>query len=230
MSHTSATRVVAAAMSALLEDVDPVDLLATLVRGFADVYPAEAVAVMVVDKRGELEPLTSTSHRATELELLQAQHAEGPCVDAIRTGEPVLVAGASELARRWGSIGEAISGAGYGSVHAFPLHWRGGPIGGLNVFLQADSLPDEEARDLGQLFADVATLAVVRPDLATDRVPARIHEAVTARAAVEQAKGVLAYQHGIDPGAAYDELVARAHRSGQSLTEAANDVLRSAQV
>lgn len=216
-------RTLADAVAAIVKTHDVADVLATLLDACAAAYPSDAVAVLVRTPKGGLDLLSSTSHRAEELELLQIQSNAGPCVESMDEDTAVFVVGAEELARRFGDVGAAIVEAGYDEAHAFPMHWRGQPIGGLNVFVRSGGPTD---RTVGQMFADLATLAVLQSnDLAADQVVARVHEAISARAVVEQAKGVLAQTLGVDLDAAFDHLLAEAEASRRTLTQAAEDLI-----
>src|SRR3954454_13527135 len=198
MTNMTTERAVAETVAAMLHQYDTGDVLDDLVHNCAELYPAAAVAVMVADGRHGLEMLTATSHRAEELELLQIQHERGPCLDAMSASDVVTATG-GEMEARWGSVGVAIRTAGYQSVHAYPMQWRGRALGGLNIFLSPDTEPRDGAPQLGQLFADLATLVVTHSaDLTQDVIAARVHEAITARSVVEQAKGVLADRENID--------------------------------
>lgn len=228
MSQMTVARAVSQTMASIVDREETADVLATLVENCAQLYPAAAVAIMVSVADGRLEPLSASSHEADGLEVLQSQQDAGPCVEAVRRDDTVVETGARDLVERWGTVGAAMAKAGYLAVHAYPMHWQGRTIGGLNIFLAAAEEPDEEARAVGQMIADLATLVVVRTDLADAQVTSRIHEAITARALVEQAKGVLAYQRGIDMGAAYLGLLAESRRTGRPLTETARGIIGSA--
>jgi hypothetical protein len=225
MTGTRTARALAKAAAGLVGQANTGDLLALLVRSCAEAYPAAAVALMVRNSAGTLEPVSATSHRAVELELLQGQAATGPCVDAVRLDAHVESASRADMEERWGEVGRAIGQAGFGSVHAYAMHWEGEALGGLNIFRIEASPATEEEQTVGQLFADIATLTLVRAQVPAERVTARIHEAITARAVIEQAKGVLAYQLDLDMAAAYDALLAEAQRSGRPLSETAKDVV-----
>jgi hypothetical protein len=215
-------RMLANAVAAMVARLDVADALAHLLEACAKAYPAEAVAVMVANPRGGLELLGATSHEADQIELLQIQSETGPCVDALSGNERIGASGA-EMVQRWGDIGTAILEAGYDGVHAYPMHWRGQAIGGLNLFVSSGVRPDVE---LGQMFADLATLTVLQAnEVSTDELVARIHEAVSSRAVIEQAKGVLAQRLGTDMNAAYGELLEAARSTGQNLSAAAIDVV-----
>jgi transcriptional regulator with GAF, ATPase, and Fis domain len=229
MTSSAAVQAFADALSALVDEHEVGDVLGRLVQDCARLYPADAVAVMVADAHGALELLSASSHRSQELELLQIQHSTGPCVDAIHENRLVTATGREDLEARWGEVGTAISEAGYHSVRAIPMHWRGRALGGLNVFLAADTRPADDAETVGQMFADAATLVVVQStDVPADQVAARIHEAVSARATVEQAKGVLAYRHGVDMATAYELLTKAAEADSTALSETARRVVLQA--
>ncbi|HSI26343.1 MAG TPA: ANTAR domain-containing protein [Aeromicrobium sp.] len=219
------SRALAGAIAAMVARFDVADGLNHLLEACSEAYPAEAVAVLVSRPSGGLELLSSTSHRAAEIELLQIQSSSGPCVEALQQNERISASG-DEMVERWGEIGSTILAAGYGAVHAYPMHWRGQAIGGLNIFVKRAATPDLE---LGQMFADLATLMVLQPsDISADQLVARIHEAVNSRAVIEQAKGVLAHQLGSDMSGAFNELLDTARRTGATLTATAADIVKKA--
>jgi hypothetical protein len=218
----------AAAMAALVQpDPDVADLLAQLVADCARATGSDTSALMALDGHGELSLLAADSHRAVELELLQIQRDSGPCVDVVRTGQSLHVAGADALRARWPRIGDAMVEAGFGAVEAYPMRWSGATLGGLNLFRAAADQPAAGA--MAQAYADIATLVVARSiAIDDDHVRAQLHEALRARAIVEQAKGVLAYRDDVDLSAAYASLKRRARSSGAPLTQVASDVVSEA--
>ena len=216
----------ATALDGMVSSKPVADVLARLMHDCLAVLHADAAAVLVLDGQGDLELLSASSHRAEELELLQIQHAAGPCVQAIEENT-VLEASGADLVDRWGATGQAVLDAGFQQVRAYPLRWRGRAIGGLNVL----SRVPERAEDpvLGQVFADLATLVVVHAgDVSTDRALAKVQEAVSARAVIEQAKGVLAVQLDLEPDTAYDVLLQRARESDLGLTAVATRLVDQA--
>lgn len=215
------------AVAALVGEPDVADILHHLVTDCAEVMGADAVAILARDADGELSLLSATSHRVAELEMLQVQRIVGPCIDVLDTTEAISASGAEQLAARWQDVGRAIADAGFTGVAAFPLRWRGSALGGLNVFWVT---PPSTPRDgvVGQAFADIATLTIIHSlQISTDEASARLHEALAARALVEQAKGVIAYVDDVDMGTAYDTLIQRAETSGETLTQAAVTVIRA---
>jgi transcriptional regulator with GAF, ATPase, and Fis domain len=220
-----AFEVLAAASSAMLTDQHVGDVLAQLMTDCLEPLSAHAAAILIVDD-SQLALLSASTHRAAELEMLQTQESEGPCVEVIETGQIVVAAG-EEMVERWDNVGRAIRDAGFVSVHAFPLRWQGHVLGGLNVFRTADDEQSADTEQVGQAFADVATLVVVRAaEIPVDQVAARIHEAVAARSVVEQAKGVLAHLHRVEMDQAFQLLAQRAVQDGDSLTVTALGIVK----
>jgi hypothetical protein len=217
--------VLAAASSAMLVEHHVADVLAHLMADCLAPLSASAAAILVVDD-GQLALLSASTHRAAELEMLQTQELQGPCVETIETGHLSTGVG-DEMVDRWDNVGQAILDAGFVSVHAFPMRWHGQVLGGFNLFRSADDEQSDDTEQIGQAFADVATLVVVRAsEIPVDQVAARIHEAVAARSVVEQAKGVLAYLHHVDMQGAYELLEQRSTQDGDSLVETARRVVR----
>ncbi len=229
MTPRTPTDSLAQAAAALLREHDITDVLLHLVQDAVRFADGDAGGLLVRTD-GELEMLSATSHTATHLELYQAQRTEGPCVDVFATEATVEAAGREEIVQRWPHVGPAIVEAGYRSVFTTPLAWQGGVIGGLNVFTVRAVTPSEEQRRVLSAFADMLTLAVAQPEhLSEEELDRRLARALAGRAAVEQAKGALAFLLGVDMGAAYDELVRRADAEGRSLTATAQDILWQAQ-
>jgi hypothetical protein len=220
--HKSAFDALAAASAALLTEHHPGEILTRLVADCIGPLSADAAAILVVKTGDGLDLLAASSHRAEEIEMLQTQHVRGPCVDAVRSGQHVSGAG-DELVERWQEIGAAVRHAGFESVHAFPMRWRGRVLGGLNIFRAVvDDGASSDTMAIGQAFADVATLVLAQvSDVSADQIAERVQQAINARSAIEQAKGVLAYLDGNDTEVAYQALVQRAADDGASLVEAA---------
>ncbi|GAB2854659.1 GAF and ANTAR domain-containing protein [Nocardioides pacificus] len=227
MTARTAVQVFAEATHAVVEQRDAHDTLARLLSGCLEVLDADAAGVMVVADGGELELLAATSHRVEELELYQAQADRGPCRDVIHAGEALALGPADALVERWGEVGRAVVDAGFDAVAAFPVMWQGRVLGGLNVFRSSERA--EVADELGQAFADVISLLLVRSlDLSVDELSARIRSVLAGRSRIEQAKGVLAFQESIAIADAYDRLVELSRKRGRPIGETAAWVVEQA--
>src|SRR5919107_5327036 len=92
--HSSAMEAFSAAASAMAEDRTVVDILAPLLLDCTALLPATSAAILVASPDDQLVLLHSTSHQASEIEMLQIKPARGPCVDCIADDVAVYEAGA----------------------------------------------------------------------------------------------------------------------------------------
>lgn len=80
-----------------------------------------------------------------------------------------------------------------------------------------------------QAFADIATVAVIQMSQPVARDLAGItRAALSRRAVIEQAKGVLAAQTGLDMAVAFDRLLAMSDGSGRPLETLAREIVDTA--
>jgi GAF domain-containing protein len=212
----------------LVGDYDVLDFLVRLCERSAEVLEVAATGALLADARGRLGLVAASTEAVKVLETLQVQRREGPCVDAWRRGERVVVAdlrgGAS---RRWPVFAPQALASGVAAVCAFPMRLRGDRIGALNVFQTVPGGFDEAALDAGQALADVATIAILQARAVEDaaRLAGQLEHALESRVVIEQAKGVLAERLGIDPDAAFTRLRHYARVHGLRLTGLARRVV-----
>jgi hypothetical protein len=223
------TAAFAAAVAHLVSDYDVVSVADQLLRDCVRLIGADAAGLVVTTDGTGLELLASTSHSAEEIELYQMQSLQGPCIETILTGRPHTMS-TDEPHPRWPEVAAAMASQGWTSVHTAPLHWRGLTMGAINAFSRQGGPATTGQSDLLQAFADVLTAAIVHAnDDATARVMRQTMNALQGRAVIEQAKGVLAYQLGVDMPMAFSLLQQRSQAENQALTATAAAVLRSAQ-
>ena len=217
----------ARAASTLVADHDVTDVLAQLLADATESLDASAAGMLLLRPGGLLEVLTATSHRALDLELYQAQERRGPCAEAVTTDAVVIATDLASIRTRWPSLAPLIEAAGYVAVQAYPLHWHGQVLGAFNVFYERELRPQTD--ELGQAFADVATLVLVTPThLSIPTLASLVDAALSGRTVIEQAKGVLAYQLTVTTEKAYSILLRRARDTGSSVTATAQDIVKGA--
>ena len=212
----------------MVHEQDPVGVITAGLLEACGSVAADAGGVLVLSKNGHLDVLAATSHRVDDLEAYQAMAEDGPCIESMRAGTAVLIDSVGDANTRWPGFGDRMRTAGYERVYAVPMRWQGISVGGLNLFWQhTGSEPVDEV--LLQTFADILTLAAlhIRP-LSSDDAFARLQEALEARGAIEQAKGVLAWQHDLDMVEAYAALLSIAEEHDLTLGEAADAVVAGA--
>jgi GAF domain-containing protein len=202
----------------LVDDDDVIELLVRLVTHSVTLLAADAAGIVLVDPPGQLRVVASSSEESDWTELMQIQADQGPCVDCVRTGQPVTVTDLDADAGRWPLFTAALAGrSSYRSVHALPLRLRGQSIGAMNLFHATPGpLPEADLR-LGQALADIATIgilqerAVRRGEIVTEQ----LQTALNSRIIIEQAKGVLAQSGNLTMETAFDRL--RRYSRGHNL-------------
>jgi GAF domain-containing protein len=210
----------------LVDEFDLIDFLQRVTAHASDLVAARICGLMLADHRGRLQLMAASEERAEMLELFQVQADEGPCQDAYRTGEPVIVTDLKTAEERWPQFAPHAVAAGFKSVHAFPMRLRGQVIGALNMFgAQAGPMHQADVRVV-QALADIATIALLqeraisRGELLTEQLQA----ALNSRIVIEQAKGVLAQLHGESPDEAFARLRAYCRSRGLALGKVAYTV------
>jgi transcriptional regulator with GAF, ATPase, and Fis domain len=213
---------------ALVEDYDVLDLMDRLVRACVDILDVTAAGLLLIDQRGNLQVVASSSEEVHLLELFQLQGAEGPCLDCVRTGVPVTVHDLSTAASRWPRFVAEVSRVGYGSVHAVPMRLRQEIIGGLNLFRRPGPPIGRLEEQLSQALADVATIGLLQQRSAhrASRLAEQLQTALDSRVVIEQAKGVLAQYAGLSMDDAYRALRQHARDHNRKLSALADIVVR----
>ena len=78
--------------------------------------------------------MASSSEAMRVLELFELQSKEGPCLACYLSGRPVMDPDLATVTSRWPLFAAETLAAGFSSVQALPLRWRGTVIGALNLF------------------------------------------------------------------------------------------------
>src|SRR5438105_6417695 len=161
------------------------------------------------------------------LELFEIQSQEGPCLDCYRTGQAVLNEDLSSSQGRWPRFaGEALA-AGFRTVHALPMRLRGTIIGSVNLFHVEPGDMRPADIDAAQALADVATIAILqyRAAIESQLVNEQLNHALNSRVVIEQAKGMVAEQDGVDMEHAFSLLRNHARSHNLRLADVAAAVI-----
>ena len=211
----------------LVDDFDVVELTTELTENCARLLDVAAVGLLLADTTGLLHLLAATSAEARELEAFQLQREEGPCLDCFHSGFPVSVADLRTEAARWPRFTASAAKLGFRSVHAIPMRLRKHRLGALGLFgTSPGELGDDDYR-LAQGLAHVASIAIISSTRDPDRtaVAPALRDAVSSRAVVEMAKGMVSELQAVDMQEAFTRLRAYAAHHHQRLTDVARDVV-----
>lgn len=211
----------------LVDEFDVVDFLDHLTAKAAVVSGAAAVGLVLSDHRDRVRFMAASNQSGKMLELLQIQNDEGPCLDCLTTGEPVVNADLAHAGDRWPVFAPRAIEAGFQSVHAFPMRLRDKVIGALNLFGTEDARFEPDEIRVVQALADVATIAILheRNLVQADVLTEQLQAALNSRIVIEQAKGALAQAEGISTDEAFESLRSRARASRRRLSDVAQELL-----
>ena len=163
---------------------------------------------------------------------LQYEHGYGPCMDAGRGGV-VLRVDDMRTEERWPDyVAHVVATTPVRSSLSVPLPFQGSSIGALNNYsTQVGAFATPEALQAGLEVAEAVAVAVVNAD-AHAKVIDQAHNmrlAMESRAVIEQAKGVLMAQRGVDAQQAFDMLREASQRYNRKLRDIAAGIVDSTQ-
>ncbi|MEV0245572.1 GAF and ANTAR domain-containing protein [Nocardia sp. NPDC050712] len=192
----------------LVADYDVVELCQQLVEACVQLLDAAQAGLLLVDHRGALQVLASTSEQTHLLELFQLESAHGPCLQAFHTGIPVSVDDLESATARWPEFARRGLDNGYRSVYALPLRLRAETIGALNLFGAVQGALSRDDLRVAQALADVACIGVLQHRMLnrSETLNAQLRSALNSRIVIEQAKGVLAERGQLDMDQAFHRL------------------------
>jgi GAF domain-containing protein len=193
-------------------------------------FQVDGTALMLVDRDQVLRNLAVSHLRAALLEELQAEHGEGPCVDAYDEKQTVR-ADDLQRDRRWPGFAPAAAQRGLVAVLASPIPYSTEAVGVVAVYASGPHPWSEAEVEAIVAFTDLAAMMILNAMEASERgrVAVELQIALDSRVAIEQAKGVLVGRHGISPRQAFERLRSLARDQRRPLTEVAKAVVGAAQ-
>ena len=191
-----------------------------------EVLPVTGAGVMLDDEAGDLRFVAASDDTVRQIEGLQIELGEGPCLHAYQTGESVIVADLEDGEWFPRFAPKAIA-AGLRAVYSFPMRHEQDRIGALNLYRAEPGMFADEDRVAGQTLADVATATILngRQLAQSERITGQLQRALESRVVIEQAKGRLAERHGIAVSEAFELLRRHARRNSRKLHDVARDVV-----
>lgn len=214
----------------LVHGFDLLDYLHGLCERCVDVLDVDAAGVLLADEHHELRLVAASSERMRVLEAFEAQHREGPCVDAYRDVTQVLAPDLAETADRWPTFTPKALDAGFRSAAGFPLRLRDQCIGALNLFLVEPRTFPEPDLLAAQALADAAAIGILQERALREArdLSQQLRHALASRVAIEQAKGVVSRALGLDMDEAFERLRRFSQDHNQPLRTVAEQVASGA--
>jgi GAF domain-containing protein len=210
-----------------VDDYDVVEFLHRLATRCVELVDASEAGIMLADRDGTLHYLASSSERMRLIELFELQHDEGPCLDAFRSGLPVLTDTAEDANARWPHFGPHARRVGFQSMSALPMRLRTNVIGALNLFSTNPEPLSAEDLQVAQALADIATIGILQERAMSEEhiVTSQLQQALQSRILIEQAKGIVGEHNHVGVDDAFKLLRSYARDHNSLLSKTAGDII-----
>ena len=186
------------------------------------------VSVTLIDGDDPTTP-AATAEWAVTLDEAQYGQGYGPCLDAARAGQVIMIPDLGQD-HHWKAFADAARAAGVASSVSVPLPVQRDVIGALNVYAREHQAFHDGRVRLAEQFASYAAVAIGNTALylTSARLAEQMQEAMASRAVIEQAKGILMAVNRCDEGEAFAKLVTASQHSHKKLREVAQELVRQA--
>jgi anti-anti-sigma factor len=186
---------------------------------------ADVASVTLRDPDGKFHTPAGTDDVSAELDRLQYETGQGPCVAAAQTPGPgVAVSGDLATDPRWPEFGPAAAERGVGAVLSSTLlwDWDARPphlSGALNLYSRRSHGFTDADCDIALLLVTHASLALAstRAVGTAELTEARLRSTFDSRDVIAHARGVLTERRGIGAEAAFDVLFRRSRELNMKL-------------
>jgi GAF domain-containing protein len=219
-----------AALSRLSSSVLTLEDLLTRVASYAvRAIPGADGAGLTLIEVDRADTVVKSAPFVREVDDIQYGLGEGPCVTAAATGRTTR-SGSLGGDQRWPRFGARVSRLGVHSVLSLPLRSADQVLGAMNVYAHAKGAFDERSEQLGELFAVPAAIAVQNAQILaqTRRLAANLQAALTNRAVIDQAIGILMSRTGVTADEAWARLRELSQREHKKLSVVAGQIVHAA--
>jgi GAF domain-containing protein len=181
---------------------------------------ADHVGVTLVHPDGRLDTLAATSERVHELDALQDELGEGPCVHAIETDTTVHVPDV-RAERRWPTFMAEAGRRGLRAQIGVRLYADRTGQAGLNIYSEQEMGLDDTSAQAADIFAAHAALAMGKA-----RAIDQLQEGMRSRQRIGVAVGLLMHRYRTSEERAFAFLVRASSHGNVKLRDVAAEVVR----
>ena len=161
-----------------------------------------------------------------EIDQAQYEAGSGPCLDSFRHGVVYGIPSTKDDTT-WAEFSQKALQHGIRSTLSMPLLGADRPLGALNFYSPEEDGFSEEDQRAGAAFATQAAVVVANSQAYWDERGLReqLAEAMQSRATIEQAKGIVMAQSGVDADEAFDILRRASQRENRKLRDIARELV-----
>jgi GAF domain-containing protein len=189
----------------------------------ASVPGFDHVGVSIMHRNGQVETKAGTGQLVWDLDAVQYELGEGPCVDTLR-GEVTVTAPTIRLDQRWPRFVPRAVEAGVRSQLALQLYVEDETLGGLNLYSTQSEEIDPTAEHAAGIFATHAALALGRA-----RRESQLAEAIGTRQSIGTAVGLIMGRYQLDRERAFQFLTRASSTSNIKIRDIADEIIKTAE-
>jgi GAF domain-containing protein len=189
----------------------------------ATIPGADYAGISLVKAKREIESVAATEDIVRRADQAQEEAGEGPCLDAVWEHDTFRVDDLEDE-QRWPNYRARALELGIRSSMSFQLFTDGRNLGALNLYSQQPHAFDEDAEQIGLLFAARAAIALRGEQRETE-----LQKAVRSRDTIGVAKGILMERYKVTDDQAFGMLVRISQHEHIKLLDVAAFLARSGQ-
>lgn len=198
---------------------DPQEVLVHLVRAAIELVPgADEGSISKVIGRRRVEPQVPSGELPRQVDAVQSETGQGPCLDAVYDHETVLVQDMTDE-QRWPDFSRKAAQLGAVSMLSFQLYVEGDNLGALNLYGRTPNAFTQESEQIGLLIASHAAVA-----FAEAQKLVHMRDAMQSRDVIGQAKGILMERYGITAQHAFVMLTRYSSHTNTKLLDVADQL------
>ena len=179
---------------------------------------AERCSISYVIARKQVEPRASSSELPGQIDALQGEIGQGPCLDAVWEHEVVRVDDV-RADERWPMFAARASALGVGSMMCFQLFVDGDRLGAFNLHSRTPGAFDDESETIARMLAAHASVALAGAQYETN-----LRKGLDSRDLIGQAKGILMERHELTADQAFGVLARASQHLNRRLVDVAHEL------
>ena len=187
---------------------------------------ADGVGLMLADSNGQLRWVSASNQWVQDIEEHQDRAGLGLCTAAFAKRTPILVRDVRQDPDNYG-LHIVLTAAQIVAALSIPVELDGDPIGTLSVYSATPRDWDDREVSAALAYAGIVARLLASTVVAhmNGRLAAQLQTALDHRMLIEQAKGILMAQEGIDAATAFERLRAVARSSRRRIVDVAHDLI-----
>jgi GAF domain-containing protein len=194
-----------------------------------EAIPGAEGAGLTMLEAGGPQTVVASAEFVRAVDEVQYRLGEGPCLLAVESGH-TQTSGSLGGEPRWPRFGPRVGRMGVHSVLSLPLLLPDRVVGALNVYAHQKDAFGPAAVRIGELFARPAAVSVRNAQVLAQSqlLAAQLKEALTSRAVIDQALGIIMSRTGASAEEAFDRLRIKSQAEHVKLAEVSRTLVDEA--